>query len=196
MAQRSPEEKRDVMRYYDELAGSYNSLYGDEQDLKIDLALGVVRLKDSDLVLDVGCGTGLLFDHIAESVGQIVGLDLSSGILGVASERSRELRERCKVSIIRADADFMPFREEAFDVIFAFTLLQNLPDPAVTVKEITRVAQTDSTIVITGLKKSFSEERIKSILGGRGIEVSITRTVNQAQDLMAVCRKVHEAKDK
>ena len=196
MAQRSPEEKRDVMRYYDELAGSYNSLYGDEQDLKIGLALGVVRLKDSDLVLDVGCGTGLLFDHIEESVSQIVGLDLSSGLLKVAAERSKKIRERCKVSIIRADADFMPFREEIFDMIFAFTLLQNLPDPAVTVQEITRVAQTDSTIVITGLKKSFSEERIKSILGGRGIEVSIARTVNQAQDLMAVCRKVHETKDK
>lgn len=194
MVQQSPEEKRDVMRYYDELAGAYDTLHGDEQDLKIELALDAVRSMDSDLVLDVGCGTGLLFDHIEESVGQIVGVDFSPGILKVAAERCRNLRKGYKVSMIRADADSLPFPEEIFDKVFAFTLLQNMPDPIMTLQETMRVARTDSMIVITGLKKFFSEERIKSVLGAAGLEVSLTRTVNQAQDLIAVCRKVSQHK--
>lgn len=194
MVQQSPEEKRGVMRYYDELAGAYDTLHGDEQDLKIELALDAVRSMDSDLVLDVGCGTGLLFDHIEESVGQIVGVDFSPGILKVAAERCRNLRKGYKVSMIRADADSLPFPEEIFDKVFAFTLLQNMPDPIMTLQETMRVARTDSMIVITGLKKFFSEERIKSVLGAAGLEVSLTRTVNQAQDLIAVCRKVSQHK--
>lgn len=194
MVQQSPEEKRDVMRYYDELAVAYDTLHGDEQDLKIELALDAVRSMDSDLVLDVGCGTGLLFDHIEESVGQIVGVDFSPGILKVAAERCRNLRKGYKVSMIRADADSLPFPEEIFDKVFAFTLLQNMPDPIMTLQETMRVARTDSMIVITGLKKFFSEERIKSVLGAAGLEVSLTRTVNQAQDLIAVCRKVSQHK--
>lgn len=194
MVQQSPEEKRDVMRYYDELAVAYDTLHGDEQDLKIELALDAVRSRDSDLVLDVGCGTGLLFDHIEESVGQIVGVDFSPGILKVAAERCRNLRKGYKVSMIRADADSLPFPEEIFDKVFAFTLLQNMPDPVMTLQETMRVARTDSMIVITGLKKFFSEERIKSVLGAAGLEVSLTRTVNQAQDLIAVCRKVSQHK--
>ena len=184
------------MRYYDELADAYDSLHRDEQDLKIELALGAVRVGNSDLVLDVGCGTGLLFEHIGDSASQIVGLDLSSGVLKVAAERSKKMRKGYRVSMIRADADCMPFPEEIFDKVFAFTLLQNLPDPCMTAREITRVARTNSVIVITGLKKSFSEERIKNLLGATGLEVSITRTVDQAQDLIAVCRKVHNIKNK
>lgn len=196
MAQQGSEEKRNIMRYYDELAGAYDSLHGDEQDLKIELALRAVRLRDSDLVLDVGCGTGLLFDHIGDSASQIAGLDLSSGVLKVAAKRSKKLRKGNSVSVIRADADCMPFPKETFDKVFAFTLLQNLPDPCITVREMTRVARTNSMIVVTGLKKSFSEERIKDLLSATGLEVPITRTVDQAQDLIAVCRKVHNIKDK
>ena len=196
MAQQGSEEKRNIMRYYDELAGAYDSLHGDEQNLKIELALRAVRLRDSDLILDVGCGTGLLLDHIGDSARQILGLDLSSGVLKVAAERSKKLRKGYSASVIRADADYMPFPKETFDKVFAFTLLQNLPDPYMTVREMTRVARTNSMIVITGLKRSFSEERIKDLLSGTGLEVSIKRTVDQAQDLIAVCHKVHNIKDK
>ena len=196
MVQQGSEEKRNIMRFYDELARAYDSLHGDEQDLKIELGLGAVRLRNTDLLLDVGCGTGLLFERIGDSARQIVGLDLSSGVLKVAAERSKKLRKGYRVSVIRADADRMPFPKETFDKVFAFTLLQNLPDPCITVREMKRVARTNSTIVITGLKKSFSEERIKNLLSGTGLEVPITKTVDQAQDLIAVCHKGHSIKDK
>jgi ubiquinone/menaquinone biosynthesis C-methylase UbiE len=189
MAPQRFEGKRDLIRYYDGLASAYDSLYGDEQHLKIESALSAIRLRNSDLVLDVGCGTGLLFDHIEGSVGHIVGLDLSSRLLKVAAERAKRLRTRSPISLIHADADCMPFPDEMFDKIFGFTLLQNLPHPGVTLREIIRVARTDSMIVVTGLKRSFSEERVRSVLAGTGLEVSIERTVKSAQDTIAVCRK-------
>lgn len=48
-----------------------------------------------------------------------------------------------------ADADFLPIRDGAFDSVFAFTLLQNMPCPAETAREILRVARPEGTVVVT-----------------------------------------------
>ncbi|MCJ7770418.1 class I SAM-dependent methyltransferase, partial [Candidatus Bathyarchaeota archaeon] len=46
-----------------------------------------------------------------------------------------------------ADADHLPFREQVFDSVFSFTLLQNMPDPSFTLCEILRVAGTNGLVV-------------------------------------------------
>lgn len=188
-------KKRGVIRHYDELAASYDHLYGDEQNLKIKTALDAIQISDSDLVLDVGCGTGFLFDQIGGSVNFFVGIDVSLGLLKVATSRSKHLQKKT-FSLIRADADHMPFLEEVFDKVFALTLLQNMPDSTGTLREIIRIAKKDATIVVTGLKKSFSEEMFKSILSKAGLGFSIIKKSEQAQDIIAVCRKYYKVKNK
>ncbi|GAH09541.1 unnamed protein product, partial [marine sediment metagenome] len=54
------DKKRSVMQHYNNLAKVYESLYETEQHAKIKLALRLVKIKKSECVLDVGCGTGFL----------------------------------------------------------------------------------------------------------------------------------------
>jgi malonyl-CoA O-methyltransferase len=189
-------KKRHVIRHYDRLASVYDALYMDEQNLKIKSALDAVPVSDSDLVLDVGCGTGFLFDHIGDSAGLLVGIDASLGLLKVAADRSKRSQKSFSVCLIHADADYMPFSKEIFDKVFAFTLLQDMVDLNTTMQEIMRVAKSDSTIVITGLKKSFSEEEFRSILREAGLEFYTGKTVSQAKDVIAVCCKTSKVKNK
>ena len=56
-----------------------------------------------------------------------------------------------------ADADNLPFLDRSFDQIFTFTLLQNMPNPSKTLKEICRVANTGSQVIITVTKKVFGK---------------------------------------
>ena len=56
---------------------------------------------------------------------------------------------------MQADADHLPFKEEFFDVVFAFTVLQNMPKPSETLDELKRVAKVGGRVVVTGLKKAF-----------------------------------------
>jgi demethylmenaquinone methyltransferase/2-methoxy-6-polyprenyl-1,4-benzoquinol methylase len=144
--------------------------------------------------LDVGCGTGLLFDCVKESANLIVGLDLSRALLEIAAERCKNVHRESPIHLIRADADYMPVPKEIFEKVFALTLLQNLPDPSKTLREMMRVAEAGSMMVVTGLKKCFSEEGLRNILNVAGLDSS-TATGKQTQDIIAVCRRVHNTKD-
>ena len=158
------ERKRETLEHYDRLASMYDSLYGEEQSIKIGLALRNVKVRSDDLLLDVGCGTGILMEFVASMIRHYVGLDIARKTLKAASERSRRLRVKSKVSLIRADADYLPFRAGSFSIIFALTLLQNIPEPSRTLTEILRVAKDKSQIVITGLKKRFTKKEFDELI--------------------------------
>jgi ubiquinone/menaquinone biosynthesis C-methylase UbiE len=122
-----------------------------------------MKIERQWLILDIGCGTGILFDHIADKADAIVGLDLSKKPLLQGKERVRNEGLR-NVQLIQADADNMPFRKEAFNATFAITFLQNTPNPSETLTEIKRVARNDAFFVITGLKKIFNKQVFQQLL--------------------------------
>ena len=180
-------KKREVIRNYDHSASVYDNQYAEEQNAKIEAALNGISLSKYSYVLDAGCGTGLLFKHIEKSAKLIVDLDVSLKILKKAKKRVNQLS---KVVVLRADADFLPFQNNVFDVAFAITLLQNMPDPLVTLAEIKRVSKENATIVITGLKKKFSQEVFVKLLCKAGLHVSVMKMNSQINGAIAICTKI------
>jgi len=164
------DKKREVLHHYDRLARIYDSLYRREQDAKIKSILKVLTVRCKDLVLDAGCGTGLLIHHLARRVGHFVGVDLSTESLKVFMERSYRLGIKRSVSLIQADVDNLPFRDNVFDKVIALTLLQNVPEPLDTLQEIIRVSKSDSEVAVTGLKKHFDEKSFNNLIGKIGEE--------------------------
>ena len=156
-------KKRRVMIRYDATASIYDERYAEEQAAKVEAALKHVKIEEEWLILDVGCGTGILFDHLADEAGGIVGLDFSKKCLIQAKERTRN-RSLSDVQLIRADADNMPFHNDVFNTAFAMTLLQNAPNPKDTLAEIKRVSRNDALFAITGLKKIFTKEGFERLL--------------------------------
>lgn len=179
-------KKRQIMRHYDRLAAVYDAQYAEEQNAKIKAALSSLNLQEDSLILDVGCGTGLLFPHVTKAVKLLTGLDLSTRILREAKKRVKQLTN---VAILRADADFAPFQNETFDAVFAITLLQNTPRPPVTLQEIKRISKPQALIVATGLKKDFSRRAFAKLLSQAGLKISLMETSEQLKDYVAVCRK-------
>ncbi len=180
--------KLDVIRHYDKFAKIYNTLYGYEQELKIREILKFLNMRKDDIVLDAGCGTGLLFNHISDSSKLIVGVDLSSIALKIALDHIRR-RRLDNVSLIRADVDFLPFKDEVFDKVFAVTLLQNMPNPALTIREIMRVVKNRSIFIITGLKKFFSKDDFLRLLSKTVASYSLIHTDENIKCHIAICNK-------
>ncbi|MGA3192739.1 MAG: class I SAM-dependent methyltransferase [Candidatus Bathyarchaeia archaeon] len=156
-------KKRRVMLCYDTTATIYEKRYAEEQAAKVEAALKHVKIEKEGLILDVGCGTGILFDYITNEANGVVGLDFSKKCLLQARERIRNKRLR-DVQLIQADADNMPFHNEAFNTVFAMTILQNTPSPNETLAEIKRVSGNNALFVITGLKKIFTKEGFEQLL--------------------------------
>jgi ubiquinone/menaquinone biosynthesis C-methylase UbiE len=179
-------EKRKTMRHYDQLAPLYDIQYAEEQNAKIKAALNNAKPRENDLVLDLGCGTGLLFEQVAKK-RLLVGLDVSSKILREAKKRAKNFSN---IAILRADAEHTPFLNQTFDYVFAITILQNMPNPLKTLREVKRVSKPQSTIILTGLKKKFSQENFMDLINKPGLHVSTMETNSQLKGYIAICIKV------
>jgi len=174
------------MRHYDQLAAVYDAQYYEEQEAKIKAALVEFNLTKENLILDAGCGTGLLFSHTAEKGKLIVGVDISACILKEAKKR---VEEYSNTAIVRADTDHMPFSNETFDVVFAITLLQNTPKPHQTLHEMKRVTKQNALIVVTGLRKAFSRKEFARLLRQVELKIKVLRLDENLKEYVAVCRK-------
>jgi len=84
---------------------------------------GVPRLR----VLDVGTGTGVLAMLAAGLGHEVVGLDLSEGML--AQARRKAIGAGLDVSFRKGDAEALPDDLGSFDAVVSRQLLWTLPDP-------------------------------------------------------------------
>lgn len=179
------ELKRDVIQRYDLTARIYDMRYAEEQTAKIKAAMRSIRMDKQDLVLDVGCGTGLLFNHITDRVKEIVGLDISRKTLLQAKKRTINVPN---IHLISADADNIPLKSGMFSHVFAITLIQNMPNPLKTLHEVKRVAEENALIVVTGLKKKFPINVFKTLLQDAGLNIIALKN-ESLKCHVAVCTK-------
>ena len=164
------QKKRSIKHRYDATASMYDMRYAEEQTAKINAALKHLKKEQYGLVLDVGCGTGILFDCITDNADAVVGLDFSSKSLLEAKRRSRA-KNAANVHLVRADADNMPFGNDVLSHVFAMTIVQNAPNPTGTLTEIRRVADDHAVLVITGLKKIFNKRAFQQLLRNARLKV-------------------------
>ncbi len=136
MPHRQPEHTR---AYYNEFAKRYEAERRPNQpdgyhalvdDLEVELVERYGRGKD---VLEVGCGTGLLLERFAKFASSAKGIDLSPGMLHLATARGLDARE--------ASATAIPFDDHSFDVVCSFKVLAHVPDIGLALREMARVTK-------------------------------------------------------
>ena len=165
-------KKRSLIRRYNLTAEIYDARYGEEQDAKYKVALEGLNLNYGSPVLDVGCGSGMFFSHVANEVEVVVGVDVSRKLLLRSNERAKAFHN---VFLVLADADFLPFREGYFGLFFAFTVLQNLPKPVEMLRRLKLVGRRDAYFVVTGLKAAMSMEVLGEMLEAAGLQAVAIR---------------------
>ncbi|MHC1590079.1 MAG: class I SAM-dependent methyltransferase [Candidatus Hecatellaceae archaeon] len=139
-------DKKEVENYYNTTANSYDSLHAREQQAKYAEALKKLEGgKLKGVILDAGCGTGLLFSQL-RGFENLVGVDLSGGMLNIARRRAEG---KPNVHLVRCDVERLPFRSMVFDTCFLFTVAQNLPNPLEAFKEFGRVSKREAAIALT-----------------------------------------------
>lgn len=176
--------KRDVMRYYNTIASAYSELHGEEQQSKYRAAFQYLSLTD-EAILDLGCGTGLLFSFISTK-SLLIGIDLSSQMVRRAARR---ICTHPEGHVICADVDYLPLRDSIFDTVFAFTLLQNIRAPQNLLQEVTRVLKYNSSLILSVLKTVFPHDVIVKLLRQSNLHKT-TWLSTTSQDAIVICKKV------
>lgn len=98
-------------------------------------------LRPGDLVLDLGCGGGIDALLAARAVGRsglVVGLDLTSGMLGLARANAHRARVH-NVGLVAATMEVLPFRRGTFDMVISNCSVNLAGDKAAVFAEAGRV---------------------------------------------------------
>jgi len=113
-----------------------------EERLPLYLKVGV---KDSHLILDIGCGSGFVTRDIARlTKGLVIAIDGSDSLLAVAHQ---VLRSYSNISLCKADAQRLCFADNTFDLVTCNLLLMWADDPQIVVNEMARVTKPTGKIL-------------------------------------------------
>ena len=94
--------------------------------------------------LDVGCGVGLLHRHLKATLGTLVGVDVSAGVIETAARDNRW------VHYVVAEEGGLPFKPNSFDLVFAICVLHHVPPEqrAGLVAEMVRVTKPSGVVAV------------------------------------------------
>ena len=80
----------------------------------------IVKLASSceaKLVLDIGCGTGIISQKLGNKFNNVVGLDTNKNNISQARKRVK--------NVIIADAHFLPFKNDSLDLIVGGEIIEH-----------------------------------------------------------------------
>ncbi len=159
---------REIKDYYDDFSNWYererhHGYHAMLDRLELEALDPFIREKE---VLEVGAGTGLIMQGLADKARYIVGVDISAGMLKGASSRGFD--------VAKGSATDLPFESGRFDLAYSFKVLAHVPDIEQALSEMSRVLKPGGYL-IAEFYNVFSVRWLAKRLGRPG-KISEQRT--------------------
>lgn len=140
----------------------------------------VSALKQSETILDAGCGTGLITKAIAPNSKAVFGIDTDTNMLQRAITGLSEIQN---IHILYGNVYAIPFPDNSFDGYLSNNVMHFIEHPEQLFSELLRVTKPGGTISISAARKNFEMEVIvKEILryfDGLGLSEKEKKQVDQ-----------------
>ncbi len=128
-------EKHDLDKFYQHP----NFIFRYIENKRIKKLIQLADLKDSDLVLEVGCGAGHILERVKK--GKLHGIDISE----IQIRRAKE-RLGVSVELTKAPGEKIPYNDKYFDKILCSEVIEHVLDPDPLLKEMKRVLKDDGIL--------------------------------------------------
>ena len=156
-------EKKDVAEFFDRCAPWWDDDMI-RNEILITTILDNAGIKDGMDVLDVACGTGVLFpDYLQRGVESVTGIDISPEMAKIAAQKFPEVRVIC------GDVEEAQF-DRQFDAVMVYNAFPHFPDPARLIEALARVVKPGGRLSVA---HSMSREKLQQHHSGRASKVSI-----------------------
>lgn len=160
-------DQEKIERVYSNYASVYDHIFGKIFHESREAAVRNLDIRPGERILEVGVGTGIALSYYPTNC-QVVGIDLSSGMLKKAEDRKKAFRLD-NVILLRMDAGQMDFPDDSFDTVMAAYVVTAVPDYRKVMTEMIRVCRPGGRIVMlnhfsNGNKLIAAVERVISPL--------------------------------
>lgn len=143
-----------VANFYDIFANVYNGKVNKQ------LVFEVSKLiEPEDIVLECGCGTGLISKGIAAICNELIATDFSTGMLKKAKKNCEHIEN---IAFQKADIMNLEYDDETFDKVVAGNVIHLLDEPYKALDELLRVCKKDGKVIIPTYVSS--ENKRKSLM--------------------------------
>lgn len=121
-------------------------------------------MNNSPVILDVGCGPGLLLLEIANLIpnSQLIGIDFSKDMLQIASEKVKK-KELDSIIFKQGPAEDIPLPNAHNDVVVCLNSLHDFNSAKETISEVYRTTKEDGIFILKDKNGAFPKWKV--ILG-------------------------------
>lgn len=149
--------------FFDQSAAQWDAWENAETCARLREIITTLNIAPQADVLDVGCGTGILFPLLPQATsdhGHLVALDISGEMLLRAQSKGY------RVAYVQGDAQALPLVERSFDWIICNAVLPHFPDKPRALRELARALRDGGTLVICHANSRQTINEIHRSVGG------------------------------
>ena len=158
-------DKKDVIEFFDKAASTWDAEMI-KSDTIINRILDNAEVGEGMTVLDVACGTGVMFDYyLSRGVSRVVGIDISPEMAKIAGAK---YADEPRVEVLCGDVENHPFAEK-FDRIVVYNAFPHFPHPKRLIKILSELLTDDGRLTIA---HGASRESIDDHHSGEACKIS------------------------
>ncbi|MGC1390503.1 MAG: methyltransferase domain-containing protein [Bacteroidales bacterium] len=144
--------------FYDIATQGYAWIKNGNEKNRVMQYLSLLDIKNEDKVIEISIGTGRNIKYLNPSA-EFCGVDISLGMLRKCKRKMKRLHR--EITLIQAEAESLPIKDESFDVVFSAGGFNFFNDPGKAVAEMLRIAKSGVKILITDetekLRRKYSK---------------------------------------
>lgn len=107
----------------------------------------LVSSSGGGLVLDLGCGNGVIFKYMANRANTVIGVDLfPHNWWAIAKKNASKFGN---VDLIKADINHLPFRDGISDIVLTADVLEHFKNLELVLKNISSVLKDGGNLIMT-----------------------------------------------
>jgi len=172
-------DKNEIIRFFDRCAQNWDEEMIRNDDI-IATILDNAGVKEHMDVLDVACGTGVLFgDYLKRNVSSVTGIDISPEMI----KRARRNFPDENIALICDDIETAKI-DRSFDVVMVYNAFPHFPDAEALIKKLSQLTKPGGKLSIA---HGMSRERIDAHHSGSAKNVS--NGLMHADDLAGLLEK-------